>query len=374
MSYAKDISDIPLKPPQETFVDEPASYEDVQLEELLFDLSHKIKDINRLHVFHAIAVVATTFSDIIKLQSDPQLFARFRDQQLSKYNLTVKTLVEKVDDGNNPGSDAAPLSTPDATGNTSPILPPAKYAKLSQDHENLSEESLKETTPDSLSNDCINESNEALVDTHSTIDHNLVLEENEEVKIISIESLVASTSLDTIDKPITALSRNRLQVDLDYFQQAQINNQVQLLLKTFNLVKIPNISLEKYLIRIKTYSSSISVLSYIHSACMIYKLSVLFGVVPLSQHNAYRLLLALIRCLTKKLEDLYQKQKSFATVGGVSQKELFKIEVGFLYLCNFRVVVGQALLNNFLHSDFLDLHNFCVEHFKEETSQSETIP
>ena len=37
------VSDIPLKRPAETFVDDPASLDEVLLDELEFDLSHDIK-------------------------------------------------------------------------------------------------------------------------------------------------------------------------------------------------------------------------------------------------------------------------------------------------------------------------------------------
>lgn len=338
MSYLKDISDIPLKPSQETFVDEPSSLEDVHLEELIFDLEHGIKDINKLHVYHAIAIVNFTLESIIKLYNNQELLEGFRKDQLNKYNLRTPS-----QDNDSPVSNIVP--TPSQTTNTSPILPPLKCAKISPD---LDQEIIKETTPDSLSNN--NEQDET--DNDSEADDN-------QAKIIPIEELVADLSLETVKNPITGLDANRLQNELNYFEKPQINEQTIHLIKTFNLVKIPNISIEDFLIRIKTYSSSISVLSYIHAAFMIYKLSIILAVVPLSSFNVYRLLLALIRCLAKTLEDVYQKQKSFATVGGVSPKELFKIEVGFLYLCNFRVVIGESILNNFLKKDLLDLYKFC---------------
>ena len=78
-------------------------------------------------------------------------------------------------------------------------------------------------------------------------------------------------------------------------------------------------------------------------------------VLPLSMFNVHRVILSLIRCLTKKLEDVYQSQTNYATVVGVSKKDLFKLEVGFLFLCNFQLVVGEQILNDFVKLAYVDL-------------------
>ena len=127
------------------------------------------------------------------------------------------------------------------------------------------------------------------------------------------------------------------------------------LLKSFNLASEPTISVESFLMRINTYSSSTSVLVYIHAAFLIYKLAVIMDVLPLSMFNVHRVILSLIRCLTKKLEDVYQSQTNYATVVGVSKKDLFKLEVGFLFLCNFQLVVGEQILNDFVKLAYVDL-------------------
>ncbi|KAM9916768.1 hypothetical protein OXX80_013491 [Metschnikowia pulcherrima] len=99
---------------------------------------------------------------------------------------------------------------------------------------------------------------------------------------------------------------------------------------------------------------------------MIYKLCVLLDVVTLTPLNVYRFILASLRCSTKKLEDVHQKQKSFATVGGVAPKDLGKIEVSFLYLLNFKLVVSEHILDRFLTKDFVALRAFCDGLDREE--------
>lgn len=348
MAHVKDICDIPLKPPQETFVDAPESYEEVSKEELVFDLRHRIKNINRLHAFHAIAVLSTMLEDIIKLQQHPELFHKFRSQELAKYGLVseIRSDLEMTDSNSSTISSTSSSSTP------TPV----------NEQLNGSNTDISEVCDSPLPH---GESTEAINDVHMTLKTSENSTTDVQQHIIPIEQLVQETYLDTIDQPILELSKEKLQGELTFYEKSVSRNQISHLLKAFNLVKVPPISIEDFLLRIKTYSPSVSVSSYIHSAFMIYKLSILLNVIPLNAFNVYRFILALLRCLTKKFEDIYQKQKQFAIVGGVSTKELCKIEIGFLYLCNFRIIAGEAFFNNFLQKDYIALRDFCAEHLDE---------
>lgn len=340
------VCDIPLKAPQETFVDAPGSYEDVSKDELVFDLRHEIKDINKLHAFHAIAVLATVLRDIINLQEHPELFQEYRRQELAKYNLVSA------------GDLSIDLQVSNSNGST---ISSSSSSSSSTEQLNGSHTDISEVRETSLPN---YESTEAINEAQRTLKSSINPSE-EEQHIIPIEQLIQDTCLNVTEQPILELSREKLQKELTFYEKSVSPNQISHLLKSFNLVKVPPITIDDFLIRIKTYSPSVSVSSYIHSAFMIYKLSILLNVVPLNAFNVYRFILALIRCLTKKFEDIYQKQKQFAIVGGVSSKDLCKIEIGFLYLCNFRIIAGEAFFNNFLQKDFVALRDFCSQHLDE---------
>lgn len=341
-----DGCDIPLKPPQETFVDEPSSLDDVNIDELAFDLEHNIKDINKLNVFHAIAIFNSCLTDLIKLQADESLFREFRKQQLERFHVDIDAIQNDTVNGHRR---ALKLSSEKQCSPS--VSPPLKFARLQNNFEEA-DGFMKDRTPDSL----FNNDNDQETDGFS---HEF--DSNGEPHFIPIEDAVQNCTMEKVQNPITSQNPSRLREEIVYNIDNNINKQNTHLLKSFNLVKIPSLSIEQFLVRIKTYSSYTSVLVYIHSAFLIFKLCVLLDIVQLTEYNVHRFILALIRCLTKNLEDVYQKQKSFATVGGVNVKDLFKIEVGFLYLCNFKLVTGEEILNTYLKEEFTQMRKFCKE-------------
>lgn len=349
-----DSSDIRLKPPHETFVDEPSSLEEIAIDELAFDLEHGLKDINKLNAFHAIAIFSSCLKDIIRLQTDELLFKKFRKQQLEKRQVNIDILSDNKGNGyaNNLKALSEKLRSPS-------VSPPLKFARLHKNFGEINDDFLGDITPYSLSNEDIDES--------YTSDRTAGNEPSDEALVdppyIHIEELIEKTSIEKVSNQITSQGSDRLRTEIEYNIANKVNSQNTLLLKSFNLVNIPNKSLEQFLMRIKTYSSSTSVLVYIHSAYLIFKLCVLVDIVPLTEYNVHRFILGLIRCLTKKLEDVHQKQKSFATVGGVHTKDLFKIEMAFLYLCNFKLVTGEEILNTYLKEEFTQLRKFCNENW-----------
>lgn len=307
----KYVSDVPLKRPRETFVDDPALLDEVSCKELEFDLANGIKTINSLHSFHAISIFAHTMNTLIALQKLPDEFSRFRKAQLGRNLIDLDQLQEEQDE-----VDELPIEEECSVRQEEPV------------------------SPVSLSSSP---------------------EEAESDGFISTELLLRSTSLELIPDPITCHSSERLKKEVAYHMTPKIRHQTEHLLRSFALVKKPDLTVEQFLVRIKTYLPSLLVLVYIHAAYMLFRLCVLLDVVQLNSLNVYRFILALVRCLTKKLEDIFQKQKNFATVGGVAPKDLCKIEVGFLYLCNFKLVVSEQILNDFLCNDFVGLCQFARE-------------
>lgn len=299
----KTISDIPLKPSQETFVDDPALIDEVDLEELDFDLSHGIKNINRLHVYHGMAILENTIQLLLELQQDRQNYSNFRSQHLANYGI----------------EDPSPCSSD-----------PLKQENDSEDDDSTFAEPM------------------------SSLESGL----ESDIGFISTESLIKTTSLQRVTNPITSHSTERLQKELNSHITAKTKSQAEHLLRSFSLVKPPPITIKDFLSRIHKYSPSISVSVYTHAAYLFFKLALLFDVVQFTPLNVHRLLLASLRCSTKICEDIHQKQKSFAVVGGVALKDLSTIEVSFLFLCNFNLVISEHILNKFLSHDYVSLRRF----------------
>ncbi|CAN3365603.1 hypothetical protein DICA2_E28128 [Diutina catenulata] len=304
-------SDIPLKPSQKTFCDPPDEIDDVNIEELTRDFSDRQKGVNNLHLLEAIAVLSRCLRDIIQLQEHPELFDRFRGEICRELGVDLTN--------DQPSSPSPP---PDAEMSS-----------------NLDDDEF----PESLSNNFASLQDAELL---------------EPCELIPIETLLATTDIDAkVAHPITEPDPGRLQHEYQHNHTSSPQ-----LLKIFNLVAAPSVTIDEFLIRIKTYSPSISVSSYLHSAYMLFNLCIVFNILPLHDLNVYRLILGSIRCSTKCLEDIFQRQKSFATVGGVSMRDLSRIEVSFLYLIKFRLVIGESILDDFLSRQIVQLRAFCKEH------------
>jgi hypothetical protein len=421
-----DISELPLKRPRLTFVDDPEALDDVNSNDLVFELEHDMKSINNIHIFEALSILSTVLRDIIKLQSDRLLFEKFRTELLLKYGIDpnavpVQESASDVNilnfDSTESVNDELKLNRQDSNddemsdfGGASDVPDDSvNYIVRDEDEDFLFKQLNKTILNKTLSNNF-----EELDNFEPTIplklpqevfdsNHNVVVDDDDaddndtstrdeidikyahnrtsfgqnelresfseekstpspEPEIIDIKTLVENTDLIPVKNPISDCCIDRSKNEIFKRRSAYQTDQ---LLKSFNLVDVPSLSIDDFLMRIKKYSSSISTTVYIHSAFLMFKLCVVLDIVPLTLHNVHRFILASIRCSTKKLEDVYQKQKPFATVGGVTLRELFKIEVGFLYLCKFKLVIGENILNEFLTKDFVDLRKFISQHFPD---------
>lgn len=364
------VSDIPLKRPAETFVDDPSSLDEVSLEELEFDLSHDIKNINLLHVFHALSVLNSMLSDLIYLGTKRELFEKFRRAQLKRHCLDLDELSAPCDDTANPSASFHDDDLPLPVEKLRPLapcrFPSIDYSYMPQVPD--VEEILNKLPVASLPGSPVPELDDGASESETTS-----REGEKDAVFISTESLLKLTSLEIVSNPITEHNSKRLSKEVRFHMNPKTKQQAEHLLKAFMLAKAPLVTIEQFLMRIKTYLPSISVSVYIHSAYMIFKLCVLLDVTQLTQLNVYRFILALLRCLVKKLEDIYQKQKSFATVGGVDLKDLCKIEVSFLYLFNFKLMCSEDILNQFLIRDFVALRKFCRENPDPKASKPEPV-
>ena len=107
----------------------------------------------------------------------------------------------------------------------------------------------------------------------------------------------------------------------------------------FSSDKVPNISIEDYLIRIQTYSSiekSTLILSLILIDHICKKSDLI-----LTYYNIHRILFGSVLISIKYNEDFYYDNKFYSEIAGVKLKELKSIEYTFLQLSDFNVFVNE---------------------------------
>ncbi|KAK9480957.1 cyclin-domain-containing protein [Lipomyces japonicus] len=121
------------------------------------------------------------------------------------------------------------------------------------------------------------------------------------------------------------------------------SNQRSMISRRFWSKTAPGIDIEKYLTRVHQYCP-ISAAVYMATSLYIYKLCVVNRVLPLTELNVHRLVITGLRVASKSLEDINHQQKRFAKVGGVSEAELCRLEIGFLFLIDFDLTVDVDLL------------------------------
>ncbi|RCK65725.1 hypothetical protein Cantr_01442 [Candida viswanathii] len=363
-SFVRDVSEIPnLKPPQETFVDDPNSLDDINLEELVFDLKHNIKTLSGLHIYHSIFILSKIIQFTIKLQESPELFLKFRLQQLDKLGISKDEVLNRSTSSDSITSDFSFRSNSPPPQMPPRAISPQPQLKLST---LLSKKQFgRHDVPEPLGQDqlAIGEF-ESLYDDN--IDDIIYDDKDDEIewlgnpRYIPIEKLIETTDLTKTESAITDLNFLKLK---DEIMNHQPKNRH--LLKIFNLLKTPALTIDQFLIRIKTYSSNISTCSYLHSGFLLYKLIIYLNNIEITLNNSYRFIVASIRCSTKVIEDVYQKQPIFSNVVGVTLKDLLKIEMGFLYLTNFNLIISEVLLDHFISNEFIDLCFFMKENFPD---------
>lgn len=117
----------------------------------------------------------------------------------------------------------------------------------------------------------------------------------------------------------------------------------------------PPVSIHDYLLRLHRYCP-MSTAVYLAAGVYIHRLAVEDNSVPVTLRTAHRLLLAALRVAMKALEDLNYPHKRFSGVGGVTEKELAKLEVSLCYLLEFNLRVDS----NQLHEKARELQKLAV--------------
>ncbi|CCH45679.1 Cyclin-U2-2 [Wickerhamomyces ciferrii] len=123
--------------------------------------------------------------------------------------------------------------------------------------------------------------------------------------------------------------------------------QNKILAKRFTLKSNPPISITQYLERINHYCG-LSTAVYLTSCLYLYKIVIIAEALKLNDRNVHRVLIAALRISCKTIEDINHRQTFIAKIGGVNNKDLLNLEIGLLYLLNFKCQVNEESLNGFL--------------------------
>ena len=84
---------------------------------------------------------------------------------------------------------------------------------------------------------------------------------------------------------------------------------------------------------------------YLATSLYMHRLAIVERTIVVTKRNAHRLLLAGLRVAMKALEDLCYPHARFARVGGVSEKELARLEISFCFLTGFELAVNNQMLS-----------------------------
>jgi hypothetical protein len=83
---------------------------------------------------------------------------------------------------------------------------------------------------------------------------------------------------------------------------------------------------------------------YLATSIYITRLATVDRVISINGKNMHRLVLAGLRVAMKALEDLSYPHSRVAKVGGVSERELSRLEISFCFLTDFELRVDAQML------------------------------
>ncbi|PGH30052.1 hypothetical protein GX50_07182 [[Emmonsia] crescens] len=116
-----------------------------------------------------------------------------------------------------------------------------------------------------------------------------------------------------------------------------------ILIKSFYCKQISPISLEDYLLRVHRYCP-MSTAVYLATSHYIRHLAIVEKIIYVTPRNMHRLVLGGLRVAAKMMEDLYYRHRRFAKVGGVTERELAKLEINFSFLMDFELKVDAEIM------------------------------
>lgn len=121
--------------------------------------------------------------------------------------------------------------------------------------------------------------------------------------------------------------------------------QLGILSKRFLSKRVPPITIQDYLLRLHRYCP-MSTAVYLATSMYLARMVTVERIISLNPRNMHRLVLAGLRVAMKTLEDLSYPHSRVAKVGGVSERELSKLEISFCFLADFELRVDAHTLAN----------------------------
>ncbi|KAE8412063.1 cyclin-domain-containing protein [Aspergillus pseudocaelatus] len=121
--------------------------------------------------------------------------------------------------------------------------------------------------------------------------------------------------------------------------------QLGILSKRFLSRRVPSITLKDYLLRLHRYCP-MSTAVYLATSMYLTRMVTVERTISLNHRNMHRLVLAGLRVAMKALEDLSYPHSRIAKVGGVTERELSKLEISFCFLADFELRVDVSMLTN----------------------------
>jgi hypothetical protein len=119
--------------------------------------------------------------------------------------------------------------------------------------------------------------------------------------------------------------------------------QLNVLSKRFLSKRVPPITIKDYLLRLHRYCP-MSTAVYLATSMYLTRMVTVERTISLNPKNMHRLVLAGLRVAMKTLEDLSYPHSRVAKVGGVTERELSKLEISFCFLVDFELRVDAHML------------------------------
>ncbi|EAW06282.1 putative cyclin-dependent protein kinase complex component [Aspergillus clavatus NRRL 1] len=130
---------------------------------------------------------------------------------------------------------------------------------------------------------------------------------------------------------------------MSHEEAARDRLQQSMLSKRFLSKRAPPIALRDYLLRLHRYCP-MSTAVYLATSIYITRMTTVDRVMSVDSKNMHRLVLAGLRVAMKALEDLSYPHSRIAKVGGVSERELSRLEISFCFLTDFDLRVDAQML------------------------------
>lgn len=115
------------------------------------------------------------------------------------------------------------------------------------------------------------------------------------------------------------------------------------LYKFFWLANAPQISLADYLFRFHRYCVP-SPATYISIGTIIYNLTTVSSIIPLTERNVFRVFIGAFMVSSKAIEDNLRSMKRYAAIAGISKADLAQLELTTLLLLDYSIPVDHNSL------------------------------